>query len=138
MKKLLQRITLAAAALVLFSGVLALAVPQTSFAVTTQQAACEAINGTAGCTKENSDLTSILEIIINVMSVIIGFIAVVMIVVAGFKYITSGGDTAKVTTAKNALIYALIGLVIVGLAQFLVRVVIRNTDKIATVAVASI
>lgn len=138
MKKLLQRITSVAAALLLFSGVLALAVPQISFAVTTQEAACEAINGAAGCTKENSDLTSTLKLIINVMSIIIGFIAVVTIIVAGFKYITSGGDTAKVTAAKNALIYALIGLIIVGLAQFLVRVVIKNTDKIATVAVTSI
>ena len=40
-------------------------------------------------------------------------IAVIVIVVAGFMYTTSGGDPSKVTRAKNAILGAVIGLVVV-------------------------
>lgn len=110
-------------------------VPSTLAAPTTttsaQQAACEAVNGAAGCTANGSDLTKLVKIIINVMSVVIGVVAVIMIMVAGYKYITSGGDTGKVTSAKNTLIYAIIGLIIVALSQFLVRVVLKQAKTIA-------
>ncbi len=96
-----------------------------------QQAACEAVNGAAGCTADGSDLTKLVKIIINVMSVVIGVVAVIMIMVAGYKYITSGGDTGKVTSAKNTLIYALVGLIIVALAQFMVRVVLKQAKTIS-------
>lgn len=42
-----------------------------------------------------------------------GTIAVIIIVVAGFMYTTSGGDPAKLTRAKNAILGAVIGLVVV-------------------------
>jgi len=45
-----------------------------------------------------------------------GVIAVIVIIVAGFMYVTSGGDAAKVVKAKNAILYAVIGLVIIILA----------------------
>ena len=115
-----------------FAGMLALTPNQTVYAEkTSQEVACEAINGSEGCTKSNSDLTGLIRVIVEVMSIIIGVLAVIMIIFAGAKYVTSGGDTAKVTAAKNALIYALIGLAIVAMSQFLVRVVIRET-KAAT------
>ena len=108
---------------------------------TAQQAACEAINGTAGCTTNGSgDLTKVIGLIINIMSVVIGAIAVIMIIVAGYKYISSGGESGKVTAAKNTLIYAIIGLVIVALAQFMVRFVLKQAKTISlnqTVIVAS-
>jgi hypothetical protein len=50
-----------------------------------------------------------------------------MIIVGGFRYITSGGDSSNVSGAKNTLIYAVVGLVIVALAQFIVRYVLSTT-----------
>ena len=47
-----------------------------------------------------------------------------MIIVGGFKYITSGGNDGNVSTAKNTILYAVIGLVIVALAQIIVRYVL--------------
>lgn len=131
MKKILKLIISASTAMLLFGATLVFTPVQPAYAVTSQQAACEAINGSAGCTKANSNVTGVITLIIQVLSIIIGVIAVIMIMVAGFKYITSGGDTGKVTAAKNTLIYALIGLIIVGLAQFMVRVVIRNTEAVS-------
>jgi hypothetical protein len=51
-----------------------------------------------------------------------------MIVLSGFKYITSGGDANKVSSAKSSLVYAIIGLVIVVLAQVIVHFVIIRSD----------
>jgi cytochrome bd-type quinol oxidase subunit 2 len=61
---------------------------------------------------------------LNIFSAIVGIIAVVMIIVGGVKYITSQGESANVTSAKNTILYALVGLVVVALAQVIVRFVI--------------
>jgi hypothetical protein len=50
-----------------------------------------------------------------------------MIIWGGLKYITSGGDSGNVTGAKNTILYAIIGLIIVALAQFIVRFVLSKT-----------
>lgn len=70
---------------------------------------------------------TLLRRIINIISVIIGVIAVIMIIWGGFKYITSGGAQDKVKSAKDTLLYAIIGLIIVALAQVIVRFVLSNT-----------
>jgi hypothetical protein len=53
-----------------------------------------------------------------------------MIVFGGFKYITSGGDSNNVSGAKNTIIYAIIGLVIVALAQLIVHFVLNQTSNL--------
>lgn len=61
---------------------------------------------------------------LNLFSAIVGIIAVVMIIVGGIQYITSGGDSGNVTKAKNTILYAVIGLVVVALAQIIVKFVL--------------
>ena len=68
-------------------------------------------------------LTGIVTTIINILSVVVGIVAVIMIIVGGFQYLTSQGDSGKVTNAKNTILYAIVGLVIVALAQFIVQFV---------------
>ena len=63
--------------------------------------------------------------IVNVLLWVVGILAVTMIVWSGFKYITSAGDTSKVTSAKSTLIYAVVGLIIAILAYAIVTFV-RN------------
>ncbi len=67
--------------------------------------------------------------VINILSSAVGVVAVVMIILGGFRYITSGGDSNKVTSAKNTLLYAVIGLVVVALAQVIVRLVLHDVTK---------
>lgn len=69
-------------------------------------------------------LNNLITNIVNIFSVVVGVISVIMIIIGGFKYITSGGDSNSVTNAKNTIMYAIIGLVIVALAQFIVRFVL--------------
>ena|SRR5665213_2826946 len=78
---------------------------------------------TTSPTKVNNLLTEI----INVFSVVVGIVAVIMIIVAGFRYITSGGKQESVGNAKNTILYAIIGLVIVALAQIIVKFVLQKS-----------
>lgn len=87
----------------------------------------------SNCSSESNQATtkinSLLTSIINVASVLVGLVSVLFIIVGGFKYITSGGDTNNMASAKNTIIYALVGLVIVALAQFLVHFVLGKVTS---------
>jgi hypothetical protein len=75
----------------------------------------------------SSKLTSLIKLVINIISVVVGVIAVIMIVFGGLKYITSGGESSNVSSAKNTILYAIIGLIVVALAQFIVRFVLDKS-----------
>ena len=62
--------------------------------------------------------------IINGVLYVVGILAVVMVIIGGVKYTTSGGDSAAVTSAKNTILYGIIGLVIAILAYAIVNFVI--------------
>jgi hypothetical protein len=66
----------------------------------------------------------IIQDVINIFSLIVGVVSVIMIIIGGLKYITSGGDSGNVTGAKNTILYAVIGLVVVALSQFIVHFVL--------------
>ncbi|HSD56460.1 MAG TPA: pilin [Candidatus Saccharimonadales bacterium] len=88
----------------------------------------------AGCnstvTEGSSNLNNVITDIVNIFSVIVGIVSVIMIIYGGFRYVTSGGDSGNVSSAKNTIIYAVIGLVVVALAQFIVQFVL---DKVTTI-----
>lgn len=75
---------------------------------------------------QSNSLADIAKKIVNLLSVVVGVVAVIMIIVGGFRYITSGGESSNVSGAKNTLIYAIVGLIIVALAQFIVHFVLSN------------
>lgn len=72
------------------------------------------------------DLWNVLNTIINVALYIIGFVAVVMLILGGFQYTTSSGDASKVTKAKNTILYGIIGLVVAILAYAIVNFVLAS------------
>ena len=57
---------------------------------------------------------------------IVGFISVIMLVYGGLRYILSGGDSKKVTDAKNTVLYAIIGLIISLLSYAIVKFVLNS------------
>jgi hypothetical protein len=133
----------------LFAAVMLMAVPVAApvavYAQTTDTGDCvsqgSGLNGNfdpaTGCTpadtqaqNSSADLTNTFRFIVNVFSVIVGVIAVVMIIYGGLRYITSGGDSGKITSAKNTIIYAIIGLIIVALAQFIVQFVLGKATGV--------
>lgn len=62
--------------------------------------------------------------ITNTILYIVGIIAVIMLIIGGIRYVVSGGDSKKVTDAKNTVLYAIIGLVICFMAFAIVNFVI--------------
>jgi hypothetical protein len=134
---MLQKIKNVVVALALVAGFAApIAAPAVVFAdANIQNNLCKGVNlGDGGGCATNADESSISQIagrIVNLLSIVIGIVAVIMIIFAGFKYITSGGDSNNVSGAKNTLIYAIIGLIIVALAQFIVRFVLNEAGDFA-------
>lgn len=79
-----------------------------------------------GVGNASNSLEGLIKHIVNILSAVIGVVAVIMIMVGGFRYVTSGGSDSSVTSAKNTILYAIIGLVIVALSQLLVHFTIKN------------
>lgn len=71
-------------------------------------------------------INQLVATVVNLFSVLVGVVAVLMVIVGGFRYITSGGDSGNVSTAKNTILYAIVGLVIVALSQFIVKFVLAK------------
>lgn len=62
--------------------------------------------------------------LINTMIMIIGAVAVIMIVIGGLRYVLSGGDASAVQSAKNTILYAVIGVVIAIMSYAIVNFVV--------------
>ncbi len=73
---------------------------------------------------DSPTVEGVIGTVINILSIVVGVVSVIMIIIGGLKYITSGGDSNSITSAKNTILYAIIGLVIVALAQVIVRFVL--------------
>lgn len=89
------------------------------------------VSDASGCSSQSINnstgkINSFITTLVNIFSVVVGIVAVIMILVGGFNYITSGGDSNKITSARTTIMYALIGLVIVALAQFMVQFVLNK------------
>jgi hypothetical protein len=84
---------------------------------------------TASTDCSGKGVSSVVRAAVAVLSYIVGAAAVIMIVVSGLRYISSSGDSAKVTTAKSTLIYALVGVAIAALAQLLVHFALNQSSN---------
>lgn len=74
----------------------------------------------------SSSSTQAVQIIINLTFSVLGAVALLMIVIAGFRYIISQGDPQVTAKARNTIIYGLVGLAVVILARVLVVFVVRS------------
>jgi len=124
LQKLHRNLKLAAISLLISFGLM-LPVLSTSpvYAQDAQGQVCSAIGGCGG---GESKISNIIKTIINILSAIGGIIAVILIIVGGIKYMTSAGDSNAAANARNTIIYALVGLVVVAFAQIIVRFVLQQ------------
>lgn len=85
------------------------------------------------CPRDLFGDNGVFKQVTNTILYVVGIIAVIMLIIGGIRYVTSGGDAKKVTDAKNTVLYAIIGLVIAFLAFAIVNFVISalpsSTDK---------
>ena len=80
----------------------------------------------AGGGSGSTDAGDIISLIVKVLMFIIGAISVIMIIVGGIRYTISQGDSSKLTTAKNTIMYAIIGIVVAVLAFAVVNFVLQG------------
>lgn len=126
---------LALATLVVFAGhvghSIALGTPTHSFAALTDSKndVCGGIGLTGtNCSDNGKGLNTIITAVLQILSVVVGLVAVIMIIIAGLRYITSAGDANGISSAKRTLIYSMVGLVVVALAQTIVHFVLSKVD----------
>ena len=68
--------------------------------------------------------------VVNSILYVAGIIAVVMLIFGGIRFMVSRGDKDKVQKAKNTVIYAIIGLVLVIFSYAIVNFIVSATGKL--------
>ncbi len=56
----------------------------------------------------------------TVFWIAVGVASVIMIIIGGIRFVTSGGDSTKVNSARNTIIYAIVGIFVALLAQSII------------------
>jgi hypothetical protein len=68
----------------------------------------------------------IFQKVTNILLFLVGAISVIMLIIGGIRYVVSGGDQAAVTSAKNTILYAIVGIVVAFLAYAAVAFVTNS------------
>lgn len=89
---------------------------------TGSSAVCTDVNN-AGSTPDDP-VVKTLRGITTIVATIAGAGAILLILVGSIQYITSGGDSNKINNAKNTIVYALIGVLVIALAATIIEFVI--------------
>jgi hypothetical protein len=86
-------------------------------------------NSSAICTDDKTEsaksandnpIADKLRNIANLIAIVAGAAAILVILIAGLQYATSDGDTNKINSAKTTVIYALVGIVVIALAAAII------------------
>lgn len=99
-----------------------------SVTAATRDTVKEGVTGVGGSGPGNSaeDFKTVIKNVINILLFLIGMVAVIFIVIAGLRFVTSNGDTNTVSQAKNTIIYAVLGIVVAVMAYAIVNFILDN------------
>lgn len=75
-----------------------------------------------------TDLVATFAVITNILLFLVGAVAVIALIYGGFLYVTSAGDAGRVKTAKDTIVYSVIGIVVAVLAYAIVNFVVGALD----------
>jgi hypothetical protein len=67
-----------------------------------------------------------LQAIATIVAIIAGAAAVLLLLVGSLQYITSNGDSNKAASAKNTIVYALVGIAVIALAATIIEFVVNK------------
>ena len=125
--------TIAVTTALVFAGVGLTGAPAYAAPVTDVCSGVDHALGSGSCKPDGTGTDQIWILageIINWILIIAGIVAVGFIIFAGIRYVTSGGDAEKVKSAKNTLLYAIIGLLIAALALVIVNLVLGIGNEV--------
>ncbi len=110
-------------ALAATTGILATLIPSSFAFAQVSINTCPKLPGSTICALQANQFGTVVSNIITALVIIAVIIAVIFLVWGGIKWIMSGGDKAKVESARNTIIGGTIGLVLVFLAYFIITLV---------------
>lgn len=93
---------------------------------------CESVKGggnSAACANDEESISGtdgVLYRVARLVAVISGVAAVIVMIAGGLMFVTSNGDASKIATARNMMLYAAIGLVVIVLAQAIITLVVNR------------
>ena len=104
-----------------------LLVPSLSFARVQEipSSLCTTWGISCGVAEGENSFTSFITRIVNVLLSFVALVAVIMIIFGGVRYILSAGDEDAAKTAKRIILYAVIGLLVIGLSAAVVNFTIN-------------
>jgi len=70
----------------------------------------------------------IITTAVQFLTILVGIAAVVTIIIAGLRLVLSMGDTNTASTARNAILYAVVGLIIALVSQALITFVLNKVN----------
>lgn len=73
---------------------------------------------------EGATLQEQIRVVVNILLFLLGAIAVVMIVIGGIRFATANGDQSAVTSAKNTILYAVVGVIVAIMAYAIVNFIL--------------
>lgn len=102
--------------------------------------ACEICDGSGGtfvdgvCTRPGEkefvgENNSLFRSIVNILLFIVGAISVIMLIVGGIRFVVSSGDASQVQSARNTIIYSLVGVVVAFMAFAMVNFVVGRLES---------
>lgn len=104
-------------------------------------AACDpnnlSISSGANCAKGNEQPAqlfgdnSIFQRVTNILLFLVGAISVIMLIIGGIRYVISGGDQNQVTSAKNTILYAIVGIIVAFLSYAAVNFVTTQLTQVS-------
>jgi hypothetical protein len=83
----------------------------------------------AGGDDPGMDLDASLKNIVNILLYLLGAIAVIMIVIGGIRYATANGEASSIKSAKDTILYAVIGLIVAIMAYAIVNFFVNAFDR---------
>jgi hypothetical protein len=111
------------AMVVLMVAIITLLIAEPALGQSLAEEAQKGVDDTGG-SSGSINLTETIQNVIGVMLFAVGVISVIMIVVGGIRYAVSGGDANATKSARDTILYAIVGLIVSLVAWGIVNFVI--------------
>lgn len=89
---------------------------------------CGALGIRCSGNEDTSSLLGSIRTIVNALLVLVGIVAAIYLVLGGVRYFRSEGEEEEIKKAKNTILYAIIGIILIGLSAAIVNFVINTVS----------
>ena len=83
-------------------------------------------DATTGQNSKTNPIVDTLGSVVHLLAIIVGIASIIGIIISGLRMMTANGDSSSVATARSALPYSLIGVIIAAAAQAIVSFVLNK------------